>query len=159
MSNFIEWSDDLSVGIEEIDQQHRALVGILNEFHDAIHHHKGTAVASQILKRLADYTLIHFAVEEGMMRLLDYPGYAEHKAEHDDLIEEIQMLSSKLESGKKSVSFELIHFLKGWITNHIQESDREYIPHFVSCGIKQKQIHESESGWMGRVVGRLFHNS
>ena len=157
MSNLIEWSDELSVGIEEIDQQHRALVGILNEFHDAIHNHKGSEVAKQIIKRLTDYTLIHFAVEEGMMRLLDYPDYEEHKDEHDSLIEEIQLLSAKLDSGKKSVSFELLHFLKVWLTKHIQESDRQYIPHFISHGIKSEQANKAEQGWMGRVVGKLFH--
>ena len=157
MSNLIEWSDELSVGIEEIDQQHRVLVGMLNEFHEAIQQHKGTLVASQILKRLSDYTLIHFAVEEGMMRLLDYPDYEEHKSEHDDLIEELQTLSAKLESGKKSVNFELLHFLKLWLTKHIQESDRHYIPHFVSHGIKSQQMNKADKGWMGRVVGRIFH--
>jgi hemerythrin len=157
MSNLIEWSDKLSVGIEEIDQQHRVLVGMLNEFHDAIHHHKGSEVARQIIKRLTDYTLIHFAVEEGMMRLLDYPDYEEHKEEHDALIEEIQQLSAKLVSGKKSVNFELLHFLKVWLTKHIQESDRHYIPHFLSHGIKSQQLNKVDHGWMGRVVGKLFH--
>lgn len=157
MSNYIEWSDALSVGIEEIDQQHRILVGILNEFHDAIYQHHGSTAAKQILKRLTDYTLTHFAVEEGMMRLLDYPDYEEHKAEHDSLIEELQMLIAKLDSGKRSVSFELLHFLKTWLTNHIQQTDRQYIPHFLSCGIKPKQTNTIEQGWMGRVVSRLFH--
>jgi len=157
MTIYIEWSDALSVGIEEIDQQHRVLVGMLNEFHDALHHHKGSETAGQIIKRLTDYTLIHFAVEEGMMRLLDYPDYEEHKAEHDSLIEEIQGLSAKLESGKRSVSFELLHFLKVWLTKHIQETDRQYIPRFISHGINTQQSNKIGKGWMERVVGRLFH--
>ena len=157
MSNLIDWSDDLSVGIEEIDQQHRILVGMLNELHEAIHQHKGTEATTQILKRLADYTLIHFSVEEGMMRLLDYPDYDEHKAEHDNLIEEIQELQTKVAAGKKSVNFELLHFLKLWLSNHIQESDRHYIPHFMSHGIKSTQANKAEKGWMGRLTSGLFH--
>ena len=37
MAKFIEWTDDLSVGIEEIDEQHKVLVGLVNEMHEAIH--------------------------------------------------------------------------------------------------------------------------
>ena len=71
----IDWNDELEMGIHEIDEQHRMLVDILNKFYDAIRHHKGTQTAGGILERLADYTRIHFAVEESMMRLLDYADY------------------------------------------------------------------------------------
>ena len=36
MSKFVEWSNELSVGIEEIDAQHKVLVDLLNEIHEAI---------------------------------------------------------------------------------------------------------------------------
>jgi hemerythrin len=31
MEKFVEWSDELSVGIEEIDNQHKELVDLVNE--------------------------------------------------------------------------------------------------------------------------------
>lgn len=155
MSNLIEWSDDLSVGIEEIDEQHKVLVDLLNEFHTAIQAHKGSEVASQILKRLGDYTRIHFAVEESIMRLLDYPDYEDHKVEHDALIEQLTELTTKLESGKKSVNFELLHFLKVWLAKHIQESDKQYTPHFISMGIKKSQA-KSNSSLIGKMWGSLW---
>lgn len=52
----IEWSDELSVGIQEIDEQHKALVGLVNDMHDAIQQHHGSEVTSDILQRLAEYT-------------------------------------------------------------------------------------------------------
>ena len=134
----IEWNNELEMGIHEIDQQHHMLVNILNEFHEAIHQHKGTDVAEGILERLADYTRIHFAVEESMMRLLDYPDYDEHKRHHDELIETLKDLTVKFASGKKSVNFELIHFLKLWLTKHIQESDMAYTGYFLERGVVAK---------------------
>ena len=48
----IEWNDELSVGIQEIDEQHKVLVGLVNEMHDAIHARHGSEVSSEILARL-----------------------------------------------------------------------------------------------------------
>ncbi len=154
MSALVEWSDDLSVGIDEIDEQHKVLVDLLNEFHEAIQQHKGSEVASEILKRLGDYTRIHFAVEESIMRLLDYPDYENHKIEHDSLIDELNELVEKLQSGKKSVNFELLHFLKLWLTKHIRESDAQYTPHFISMGVKT--ANSPDSSLMGKMWGRIW---
>lgn len=79
MSEFIVWSDELSVGIEEIDEQHKVLVNLINRMHNAIAEKHGSEVVSGILAELVDYTKIHFAVEESLLRILGYPGYEEHK--------------------------------------------------------------------------------
>lgn len=141
----IPWSDDLRMGIHEIDEQHHMLVDILNEFHDAIHHQKGTEKAAAILERLADYTRIHFAVEESIMRLLDYPDYRAHKALHDELIEQLMELAVKFAAGKKSVNFELLHFLRQWLTKHIQEDDMAYKEHFLSRGVVATSPKQSDA--------------
>ena len=84
MAKFVEWSDVLSVGIEEIDAQHKVLVDLVNEMHQAIHQRRGSDAVREILAQLADYTRIHFAVEESLMRILGYPGYDDHKAEQEE---------------------------------------------------------------------------
>lgn len=146
----IEWSDDLSVGIEEIDDQHKVLVELLNRLHVAITERHGNEVASEILDELIDYTRIHFAVEESLMRLLDYPDFAEHKAHHEDLLAQVLQMKTKVEQGQARVGFELLHFLKKWLTGHIMEEDTLYVPHFVSKGVSRQ--HSSK---LGRLVGWL----
>jgi hemerythrin len=89
MVRFIEWSNELSVGIEEIDAQHKVLVDLLNQIHEAIQQRQGTEATSQIIERLGEYTRIHFAVEESLMRILHYPDYERHKEEHDRLIDQL----------------------------------------------------------------------
>ncbi len=130
----VQWSDELSVGIQEIDEQHRVLVNLLNQLNDAIQHHHGSVAAQAILGELVDYTKIHFAVEESLMRILGYPGYDDHKALHDQLIDEVKELQEKLATGKKSISFELLHFLKMWLTKHIMDEDQQYGPYFLNKG-------------------------
>lgn len=148
MTKFVEWSDVLSVGIEEIDEQHRVLVGLVNQMHDAIHEKHGSAVVNEILGKLAEYTRIHFAVEESLMRILGYPDYEDHKAQHEGLLHTVVDLQQKVESGKTAIGFELMHFLKLWLTKHIMESDQKYSDHFISAGAHAKLKKKS---WAARL--------
>ena len=148
-NDLITWSDELSVGIQEIDEQHKILVDLLNNLYRAIHEHHGNEATITTLNDLIEYTRIHFAVEESLMRVLDYPDYEEHKRHHEQLISQIHGLSEKVASGKH-VGFELLHFLKNWLTRHILEEDMEYVPHMLKKGIKARYDKRS---WMDR----LFH--
>lgn len=144
----IEWEDELSVGIEEIDEQHKVLVGLVNEMHDAIHERHGREASIRILQRLTEYTKIHFAVEESLMRIFDYPGYEEHKKQHEALIEEIVALWHKIENENAAISFQLLHFLKMWLTEHIMDSDKEYTPYFLKAGMKAKS---GKKNWFNKL--------
>ncbi len=63
---------------------------------------------------------------------------------------DLEELVTKLKEGKKSISIELVHFLKLWVINHIHDSDKEYTKHFLTHGIKAKSSNKS---WLTR----LFH--
>lgn len=146
----IEWSDKLSVGLQEIDEQHMVLVGLLNELHTAIKEKHGGDACIAILDRLVDYTRIHFAVEESLMRILEFPDYEEHKEEHEELLLEVRKLQGKIAVGSANISFELLHFLRMWLTNHILDSDMEYREHFISRGVKAKWAKDS---WVKKLFG------
>ena len=148
MSKFIEWSNELSVGIEEIDAQHQVLVGLLNQIHEAIQQRQGMEVTHDIVAKLGEYTRVHFAVEESLMRILHYPEYEQHKIQHDRLIQQLVDLSGRLNAGK-AVSFELAHFLKVWLTKHIMESDKRYSSHFLAYGINPELVPHNAS-WIRR---------
>lgn len=155
MSKFIEWSNEISVGIEEIDAQHRVLVDLLNEIHEAIQQGRTLEVTKGIVDRLDEYTRVHFAVEESLMRILHYPDYERHKEEHEKLIAQLTDLHSKLEKGKGAIGFELAVFLKGWLTKHIMEGDKRYVAHFLAQGIKPEL---SKSSWTQRFWRSLGGN-
>jgi hemerythrin len=152
MTRFIEWTDALSVGIDEIDTQHKMLVSIINEMHEAIHERHGSGVVRDVLAKLADYTKIHFAVEESLMRILGYPGYEGHKAQHQELIQNVLDLQHKVDSGHTAIGFELMHFLKVWLTRHIMESDQQYGQFFMEAGVRAR--HKKKS-WADRVWDHL----
>ncbi|MRI32538.1 hemerythrin [Endozoicomonas sp. OPT23] len=141
------WTDELSVGIEEIDEQHKVLVDLLNELHRGIMEKHGSEVTIEVLDRLVEYTRIHFALEESLMRMLHYPGYEEHKQHHEMLLNQVAELVGKVKAGQH-VTFELLHFLKNWLTRHIMEEDKIYAPFFLDRGVAA--THKKRS-WLGRI--------
>ena len=155
MNKFVEWSNELSVGIEKIDAQHQVLVDLLNQIHDAIQHRHGAEATQNIVEKLGEYTRVHFAVEESLMRILHYPEYEQHKIQHDRLIQQLVDLSGRLNAGK-AVSFELAHFLKVWLTKHIMENDKRYAPYFLEQGIKPKLAKQS---WVKKLWGAMHRDS
>jgi hemerythrin len=154
MSKFVEWSNELSVGIEEIDAQHKILVDLLNQVHEAIQQRHGAEVTQDVVRRLDEYTRVHFAVEESLMRILHYPEYERHREEHDKLIEQLNELRAKLDAAKGSINFELAHFLRTWLTKHIMEADKRYAPYFLAQGIKPELSQGSWTQRFWRSLGK-----
>lgn len=146
----LEWTEMLSVGIEEIDAQHKVLVDLINQINEAILCHRGSEEAGAILQRLAEYTRIHFAVEESLFRLLGYPEYETHKSHHEQLIDQVERLRAKMQGGNVANSFEVLHFLRQWLTHHIMEEDKQYVPFLLSRGV-QKTVEKRS--WLSRIWG------
>ncbi len=133
---FINWSDDLSVGVSLFDTDHKELIALANRLHDSITVGAQHGVLAPILKELVNYTIFHFGHEEGMMLQYSYPDYENHKTEHDDLIAKVQDFDKQVQSGKTSITLSLIGFLKEWLVNHILVTDMEYKTFFEKKGLK-----------------------
>jgi len=127
----LQWSEHYSVGIPEIDEQHKTLFSLVNMLHTAILEHKGTAACAEVLDELVDYTRIHFGLEQSLMRVSKYPEYEAHCALHRELVNEVETLQNKIHSGKTAISFELLHFLRTWLTRHILGEDMKYAEFFA----------------------------
>ncbi len=136
-TDLFHWTDDFNVGIQEVDEQHKVLVSLLNQLHEAIREHHGKATSREILDRLAEYTRTHFLLEESLMRLTHYPGFEIHKAQHEELIQQVVALQHKLDNEGATITFELLHFLKTWLTQHINDSDKRFGQHFQKAGLQQ----------------------
>lgn len=148
MALLIEWSNELSVGIEEIDEQHKVLVELLNNISEATQQRRGQEKAEEILNKLIEYAKIHFAVEESLMRIMGYPGYEDHKLRHQELMYSVLDLMTKVNHRKLTIGFELQFFLKNWLTKHILETDKQYVEHFLKAGAQSKL---QKLSWMARL--------
>ncbi|HET6513967.1 MAG TPA: bacteriohemerythrin [Thermodesulfovibrionales bacterium] len=133
--SLITWSNDLSVNIGSIDEQHKRLVSLVNSLHDAMSSGKGKEIMGKILDELIEYTKTHFATEERLMTAHTYPGYLTHKKEHDGLTKEVLSFHEDFKSGKSVVSVEIMRFLKDWLAKHIKGTDQKYGPFLISKGV------------------------
>ncbi len=126
---FFNWSDTYSVGIKEFDEHHKKLIDMLNQLYDAMKAAQGNDVLGKILGDLIAYTKFHFQAEERQMQKHAYPGFAEHKKEHEALTRRAVELEQQFKSGKTTLTLSVGNFLKEWLTNHIQGSDKKYSPY------------------------------
>ena len=146
---FVEWSDALSVGIQEIDEQHKVLISLINRlFDETIVNQAPIKVTEEILTELVEYTKVHFAVEESLFRIFDYPEIEAHMKRHVDLKAQVLDLQKKINQGQTMINSELLMFLKNWLTNHILQEDKLYAPFLIKQGVKSSW---SKKSWLGKI--------
>ncbi len=127
----VEWDESLSVGVQDFDDEHKILIGMINDLHDAVLNHDRTLDLSDVLKSLGDYVKVHFSHEEKLFRELGYPDAETHCLEHATFVGEIDLFWNGLEKGQGTLSMQIIQFLKEWLVNHIQKSDKAYTEFFT----------------------------
>jgi hemerythrin len=133
---FFEWKNDYSVGIAKIDDQHKALVGFLNELYDAMKAGKGKDALDTVMINLVEYTKTHFTTEESLMKLYKYPDYEAHKQKHDKMAGRVLELKQQFDSGQLSNPLQITTFLKEWLSKHIMGTDKAYGPFLNAKGVK-----------------------
>jgi len=121
----IEWKKELEVNYPKIDEQHKKLVALINQLHDAMKSGKGKDACGEILKELADYTVYHFGTEEELMKKSYYPEAEVHGAAHKDLVQQVVDFKSKFDQGAIGLSMDLFDFLNKWLIEHIMGTDKK----------------------------------
>ncbi|MFQ5936353.1 MAG: bacteriohemerythrin [Acidiferrobacterales bacterium] len=122
---FLQWSPNLSVGIDFMDADHQKLMELLTELHDLVGPGPIQTAAVEKLDELIDFTQQHFRLEERLMEQSGYDGFEEHRQLHEVLLQEIAELRQHLVAGEKSAGPEIMDFLKDWLIRHILESDKQ----------------------------------
>ena len=119
----LDWSDILSVGNDEIDDDHRKLVNLFNMLNHAVTEGVDPDYLEAILEELINLTVWHFSHEERLMVKYGYEGLADHRIEHQELIKSARELQQKILKAGKHVADEDIEFLERWLTEHILTTD------------------------------------
>ena len=123
------WTREFSVGIHEIDLQHKALSDCIDALEFAIFGRERRSAVHRALAKLDDFARVHFAVEESLMRIHDYPGLEDHVHEHWQFSEALAKLKEKAFTA--DVYRDTIAFIRGWLDQHVVESDEQYALHVL----------------------------
>lgn len=133
---FMTWTSDLSVGVASLDDDHKRLVGIINQLHYGIKAGHDQAVLAAVLNELMDYTRFHFEREEDMLVKAGYVAATAHMMEHERFIQQISKVQARLKSSPvASLDLELMDFLRDWLFSHILVSDKKYGPRLNAFGL------------------------
>ncbi len=128
----LTWSKMLSVDVEEIDEDHRRLVALFNLLTHSLADGDAADYIEAVLEELVSCTAWHFRHEERLMLRFDYDGLAEHKAEHQELIDSAKALQQKFLENDKQLSAEDIEYLETWLTEHILTADMQLGSYLVA---------------------------
>ena len=128
----IKWNSFYSVHVDEIDEQHKKLIHLINEMYDAMKNGKGTDALGSILSELVEYTKYHFDTEEELFLEHDYPEREAHKKVHDDLTRRAKAFKDQFDQGNESRAMDVMLFLSNWLNVHILEVDKKYVPYLNS---------------------------
>ncbi|MES9963749.1 MAG: hemerythrin family protein [Candidatus Sedimenticola sp. 20ELBAFRAG] len=128
MPEFMQFNTRIALGIDELDNEHKALVNLLNRLAGAIQTNPKPPLeeATEMLAELAMETKDHFRNEEACMERSSYPDLHEHHREHVMLCAELKLLMRELQDGSEQLDMDLLVQLKQWLIGHIVTADREF---------------------------------
>jgi len=129
----MDWKSEYSIGIPEIDAQHRQLLECIDRLETAADEHQRELSVYFVLEELTDYSRVTFAVEEIVMRLFDYPGLEAHAAEHRKFSERLQSME-KAELQIHDMHTQVSTYLREWLTRHIMISDKQCAAYLLGQG-------------------------
>jgi hemerythrin len=125
----IEWKDEFSVGVPDVDHEHRELIGLINELYDATKDENSNYTVMDFLGEIYAHVSAHFALEEKIMRERRYDHYAGHKADHENLLDELRDIMDAYEEDAYFSDDEFTEAVGSWFTDHFSTKDARLHKH------------------------------
>jgi len=132
----IAWKNEFSVGVEELDRQHKQIIEVINSLIDKPRIFFRSQNVSAALIDLTNYVSEHFLLEERLLQENGYPTLIEHSKKHTLYSKRVTEFCKESLDRKNEVPNELLIFLTDWWSNHILHEDMKYKAFFEEKGVK-----------------------
>jgi len=119
----IQWEDSMSVGVEELDEQHKQLIRLINEAYAAVQRHDEHRM-DLLIAKMSDYARKHFTTEEEHLVRCGYPGIAGHRVQHDKFAADVDEF--RKDRFHRTNLSQIFVYLSRWLSTHIMTEDRKY---------------------------------
>jgi len=131
----IEWEESMSIGLYLIDEQHRELVALINNIHDAVERGASTTEVSRFIRRFYNYTVTHFQTEESLMDHETYPEYFNQVREHLDCsLRALEFHRKFIEEPDFDLK-EFLSYIVEWFVHHTTGIDQTLARHLLERGL------------------------
>jgi hemerythrin-like metal-binding protein len=132
----VEWAHYYSVGVQEMDNDHKKLITMINTLFAAIQKGESKITITALADEMLQFTKEHFSKEETYMLQANYPGLLNQKEQHAIFLKKVNELSDKINQDKFNTSVEMLNFLNNWLIIHVCGEDQSYSSYFSHNGIK-----------------------
>jgi hemerythrin len=122
----VQWEEHFATGIPTVDTQHQELIAILNELGRLVETGPSHKDLLDTVARLADYAHYHFAEEERLMESIDYGELDEHRLEHINFTNQIDLFDLDAILATEGLAWDMLHFLRTWLCDHILGTDQRF---------------------------------
>lgn len=131
----IIWGENFSVGVRDLDEQHRQIVIMVNTLIDMNNAEVDSEIISDTLTKMTRYAMEHFEKEEQYMLDYGYPEYPSQKRQHQEFKKKTVNFCMEVMVHEVTVPKEIFTYLKSWWTNHILQEDMKYKKFFNERGL------------------------
>jgi hemerythrin-like metal-binding protein/PAS domain S-box-containing protein len=125
----VDWSDGLLTGMDDIDDDHRKLIDIINELGRLRGSNSSPDSLIKTFGELKDYTVYHFQREQALMN--DWSVNKTHKSmhlkAHAGFIARIEKAGELIDAHPNYVVDHVLGFLVGWLLHHISDVDTSLV--------------------------------
>ena len=131
--NLFTWTDDLLLGVELIDNQHREYFRRVNALFDALGGREPKEALVATFEFLQEYVVEHFDAEQHIMAVHAFPGADEHMQQHEFFAGKVDAMREALtgEDGPAVVTEQVDSLLVAWFVKHIRRVDQELARHVL----------------------------
>lgn len=120
----MQWKPEYAIGIAEIDNQHKTLLGFITDFEDAVGGRAHWNTVQPLIVRAREFVKFHFAVEESLMQIVNYPMLIPHRSEHQYVVQQFSALEHRVL--RQEFKGELLPLMSSWLFHHMVDSDRPF---------------------------------
>lgn len=135
MKELISWVESMSVGVAEIDEQHKKLISTIAGFYEAFDKGEIKSGLEVTLQKLIEYTVYHFETEEKYFDKFNYDFKDEHKQKHKEFKEKVLIFQERFKKEGTDIVEEFNDFLTDWLVNHLEDEDQKYVKCFHDNGL------------------------
>jgi hemerythrin-like metal-binding protein len=121
--SLIEWKDEFETGVPDVDHEHKEIISLINELHDAMSGEDASITVLDFLGEIHVHIAAHFALEEKVMREQRYDQYQDHKQDHERLLDEISDIMDAYEENEFYNDEEFAATIGNWFSEHFRTRD------------------------------------
>lgn len=119
----LQWKPSFALGIPAVDLEHQNMIRMINALYASVNDENNVAAVQTALGDIHAGIAAHFALEERLMRAAAYAGYAAHKDDHEDLLEQIRDMMDAYWDDAAAGRAMLQRSLSDWFGRHFATFD------------------------------------